>query len=76
MPIYEFKCDYCGHTTEKFFPLPESLPEIECEYCKENAERVLSLPAWDYTGNRTGVTKKNVTDYGGKIRRGKVVKTI
>jgi putative FmdB family regulatory protein len=75
MPEYEFRCDYCGHVTSKFFKLPNDLEIIECENCKESAERILSLPAFDYTGARTGFTKKNIRDYDGKERRkGKVVK--
>lgn len=76
MPIYEYRCEHCGEITPQFFFNPTPDKSVECAFCGKVAEFMISLPAFDHTGNRTGVTKKNVVDYGGSKRKGKIIKTI
>jgi putative FmdB family regulatory protein len=33
MPIYEFKCQQCGHVFDKFFRSMSSSPQVECPKC-------------------------------------------
>ena len=42
MPIYEFKCDKCGHVTEQIVPMKDAKEKIKCEKCNEEAKRIIS----------------------------------
>ena len=61
LPLYEYKCEKCGHVFEKIEPV--SAPEIKkCPSCKKGkAVRQLSSPAIQFKG-----TGWYVTDYAGK----------
>ena len=60
MPLYEYKCDKCGHKFEKIENLSAS--EVKkCPKCGGRAERQLAPPAIQFKG-----TGWYVTDYGGK----------
>jgi putative FmdB family regulatory protein len=67
MPIYEYKCDACGHVFESLQKISES-PLVECPVCgKDTLKKLVSSPAfrlkgggWYETDFKTG-DKKNVT---------------
>lgn len=43
MPIYEFRCDKCGHRFEKLCPLGADGAKMECPVCAAPApKRVMS----------------------------------
>jgi putative FmdB family regulatory protein len=60
LPLYEYKCDKCGHRFEKIENLSAS--EVKkCPKCGGRAERQLAPPAIQFKG-----TGWYVTDYAGK----------
>jgi putative FmdB family regulatory protein len=61
LPLYEYKCEKCGHVFEKIEPM--SAPEVKkCPNCKKGkAVRQLSSSAIQFKG-----TGWYVTDYAGK----------
>jgi putative FmdB family regulatory protein len=60
LPLYEYKCEKCGHRFERIEPF--SAPEItKCPDCKGKAERQLASPAIQFKGSGW-----YVTDYAGK----------
>ena len=60
MPLYEYKCDKCGHRFERIESHTAS--EIKkCPVCGGRAERQLAAPALQFKGSGW-----YVTDYGGK----------
>lgn len=61
MPIYEYRCDQCGHEFEEMRRITdESLPP--CHKCQSgNTHRLISRSAFHLKG-----TGWYVTDYGGK----------
>lgn len=60
MPLYEYRCQSCGHQFEKIqsFSAPE---EKECPVCQGPVERLLSAPAVQFKGSGW-----YVTDYASK----------
>ncbi len=64
MPLYEYRCQSCGHQFEKIqsFSAPE---EKECPVCKGPVERLISAPAVQFKGSGW-----YVTDYAGKSKSG------
>lgn len=60
MPLYEYRCEQCGHQFEKIqsFSAPD---EKECPVCKGELERLISAPAIQFKG-----AGWYVTDYAGK----------
>lgn len=60
MPLYEYRCQQCGHQFEKIqsFSAPD---EKECPVCKGPVERLISAPAIQFKG-----AGWYVTDYAGK----------
>ena len=61
MPLYEYKCDKCGHRFEKIEK--HSASEIKkCPKCGANAPRQVSAAGIQFKGSGW-----YVTDYGGKI---------
>jgi len=60
LPLYEYKCEKCGHVFEKI----EAVGAAEtrkCPKCGAKAVRTLSAPAIQFKGSGW-----YVTDYGGK----------
>ncbi len=44
MPIYEYRCNECGHEFEKLVRLMSGTPEIECPNChSKNCKKAISL---------------------------------
>lgn len=60
MPLYEYRCQSCGHQFEKIqsFSAPE---EKECPVCHGPVERLISAPAVQFKGSGW-----YVTDYASK----------
>jgi putative FmdB family regulatory protein len=60
VPLYEYRCNECGHQFEKIqsFSAP---PETECPVCQGPVEKLLSAPAVQFKGSGW-----YVTDYAGK----------
>ena len=43
MPIYEFQCGWCGHTTERYMPISAyKVTHVACEKCDRVANRLFS----------------------------------
>jgi putative FmdB family regulatory protein len=60
LPLYEYKCDKCGHRFEKIEK--HSASEMKkCPKCGAHAPRQLSAPGIQFKGSGW-----YVTDYGGK----------
>jgi putative FmdB family regulatory protein len=58
MPIYEYKCDECGHRFEKIFMSPDERPdEMSCPECGgSEVQRLFSAPSVRVgEGESTGV---------------------
>lgn len=50
MPIYEYKCNNCGHEYELIQKMSDA-PVTECEKCHENsAQRLVSAPGFQLKG--------------------------
>src|SRR5271154_1372690 len=60
LPLYEYKCEKCGHQFEKIEGHNASETK-KCPKCGAKAHRLLSAPAIQFKG-----TGWYVTDYGGK----------
>ena len=60
MPLYEYKCEKCGHRFEKIESLSASVTK-KCPKCGGKAERLLAAPAIQFKGSGW-----YVTDYAGK----------
>ena len=77
MPIYEYKCDVCGHIFDTLQKISES-PLTECPDCgKEALKKLISSPAfrlkgggWYETDFKTG-NKKNVARSDKKEKKDK-----
>ncbi len=41
MPIYEFKCDKCGHKFQKLCPMDETGKNVKCPECGQEYPRKL-----------------------------------
>lgn len=50
MPLYEFKCQSCGHTEEVIFPMDLRPLERDCPACGERMDRLISAPAIRFKG--------------------------
>lgn len=72
MPIYEYRCDSCGHELEKLQRMSDE-PLTECPECKQPALKKLISAAgfrlkgsgWYETDFKSG-NKKNLSGDGGK----------
>lgn len=64
MPLYEYRCQNCGHQFEKIqsFSAPE---EKECPVCHGPVERLISAPAVQFKGSGW-----YVTDYASRPSNG------
>ncbi len=77
MPIYEYKCDACGHIFDTLQKISDS-PLTECPDCGKDAlKKLISSPAfrlkgggWYETDFKTG-DKKNVARSDQKEKSGK-----
>ncbi|MBK9087705.1 MAG: transcriptional regulator [Holophagales bacterium] len=58
MPLYEFRCESCGHETETIMLFSDPLPTI-CETCGGPLKKLLSAPAVQFKGSGF-----YLTDYG------------
>lgn len=58
MPLYEFRCESCGHETEMILLFSDPLPTI-CESCGGPLKKLLSAPAVQFKGSGF-----YLTDYG------------
>ena len=50
MPLYEFRCESCGHTTETILAFSDPLPTT-CESCGGALKKLLSAPAVQFKGS-------------------------
>lgn len=60
MPLYEYKCEACGHHLEALQQVSEP-PLTTCPECGGELKKLLSAPAFQFKGSGW-----YVTDYGGK----------
>jgi putative FmdB family regulatory protein len=60
LPLYEYKCEKCGHVFEKIEHVSASTTK-KCPKCGAKAERQLAAPAIQFKGSGW-----YVTDYAGK----------
>jgi putative FmdB family regulatory protein len=58
MPLYEFRCESCGHEVETIMAFSDPLPTI-CEACGGPLKKLLSAPAIQFKGPGF-----YLTDYG------------
>ena len=58
MPLYEFRCESCGHEMEMIVAFSDPLPAI-CESCGGPLKKLLSAPAVQFKGSGF-----YLTDYG------------
>lgn len=59
MPIYDYRCDVCGHIDEQYKKFENSSDDI-CSKCGSISSRQLSAPAISYQGAKT--TSQRVPD--------------
>jgi len=50
MPIYEYKCKTCGHTTEKLRSFREADEAAPCEKCQGETKRTISKTSFILSG--------------------------
>lgn len=58
MPLYEFRCESCGHEMETIVAFSDPLPTT-CESCGGPLKKLLSAPAVQFKGSGF-----YLTDYG------------
>lgn len=58
MPLYEFRCESCGHEVETIMAFSDPLPTV-CEACGGALKKLLSAPAVQFKGSGF-----YLTDYG------------
>ncbi|MFA0732642.1 MAG: hypothetical protein LKKZDAJK_000331 [Candidatus Fervidibacter sp.] len=58
MPVYDYRCDGCGHTFEVFHGVDER-PEVRCERCGQPARKLFRPVPIIFKGSGW-----HVTDYG------------
>jgi putative FmdB family regulatory protein len=76
MPIYEYRCENCGHEYEALQKMSDD-PLVKCPECHQDTlKKVLSAAGfrlkgggWYETDFKSG-KKKNVHDSGGKENKG------
>ena len=64
MPLYEYKCEACGHRFEKFVKFSDP-PLDACPKCGGKVEKLLSSPAFQFKGSGWYITdyaKKSSSD--------------
>ena len=50
MPLYEFRCESCGHEIEMIMAFSDPLP-LTCETCGGPLKKLLSAPAVQFKGS-------------------------
>ncbi|MBN2804456.1 MAG: zinc ribbon domain-containing protein [Deltaproteobacteria bacterium] len=60
MPIYEYRCEKCGHQFDMIQKMSDS-PVQKCEKCGEESRRIISQTSFMLKG-----TGWYATDYAGK----------
>lgn len=55
MPLYEYKCQKCGHVFELLQKANE-LPQVKCVKCGNPVKKILSPPALQFKGQGWYVT--------------------
>jgi putative FmdB family regulatory protein len=65
MPLYEYRCESCGHTFEKIQKFSDP-PEDTCPTCGGAVKKLLSSPAIQFKGSGWYITDyaKKSTDGG------------
>jgi putative FmdB family regulatory protein len=58
MPLYEFRCESCGHQIETILAFSDPLPTT-CEACGGTLKKLLAAPAVQFKGSGF-----YLTDYG------------
>ena len=58
MPLYEFRCESCGHEVETLMAFSDPVPTA-CEVCGGPLKKLLSAPAVQFKGSGF-----YLTDYG------------
>lgn len=58
MPVYDYRCNSCGHTFEVFHGVDER-PEVRCERCGQPARKLFRPVPIIFKGSGW-----HVTDYG------------
>ena len=64
MPLYEYKCEACGHRFEKIVKFSDP-PLDACPKCGGKVEKLLSSPAFQFKGSGWYITdyaKKSSSD--------------
>lgn len=70
MPIFDYKCNVCGHTFDSYFPSREKVTQqIPCENCKNPADKIISSSVgiifngagFSVTDKRAEYTRQNAT---------------
>ena len=72
MPVYDYRCDGCGHTFEVFHGVDER-PEVRCERCGQPARKlfrpvpiIFKGSGWHVTDYGKGTTPKKATEEKGQ----------
>ena len=55
MPIYEYRCEECGHRTELIQKFSDP-PLTECSQCKGKLTKVIAAPALQFKGSGFYIT--------------------
>ncbi|HVA24492.1 MAG TPA: zinc ribbon domain-containing protein [Chloroflexota bacterium] len=56
MPLYEYRCTYCGERFEKLMPMSASSAMVNCPVCeRQRAERIMSQVATVGAACDTGI---------------------
>jgi putative FmdB family regulatory protein len=72
MPLYEYKCDACGHAFEKIVKFSDP-PLDACPKCGGAVQKLFSSPAIQFKGSGWYITdyaKKSSGDTAGKAKTG------
>jgi len=63
MPIYDYRCDLCGHVFEKLV-MPSTATSVLCPECdSEEVGRVASLPTLTGTSAKDDVLQREYKQY-------------
>lgn len=70
MPLYEYKCEICGHITEDVRTVDEKDNIADCEKCGSAARKIISIPNL-VTDTNFGYTGKYDSRLGGSKIEGR-----
>lgn len=65
MPLYEFRCESCGHLLETILAFSDPLPST-CEACGGPLKKLLSAPAVQFKGSGWYLTDYGRSGSGGR----------